>query len=131
MPEREANPSALGCYRCGNGLEELSLPFSRLDQCPACGVELHVCRMCTHYAPSAPDACDEDDAPEVRDKTAANFCDFFAPDPKARDGSGERMGEAARQKLEALFGDAPPPAGPEPAAATETALTEAEKLFRK
>lgn len=88
--------------------------------------------MCSRYAPSRPDACDEDDAPEVRDKTAANFCDFFEPSGLVFDGREKRAEEAARQKLDSLFGDAPPPADPEPVTeATDSALQEAERLFRK
>lgn len=136
MPEGDAKQSGLCCYRCGSGLESLSLPFSRLDLCPECGIELHVCRMCGHYAPSLPEACDEDDATEVRDKTAANFCDWFVPRPGAFDGRELRAEDAARQQLDALFGAAEnsgeatgkDPDSPE--AAGDSALAEAEKLFR-
>src|SRR5690606_39282520 len=39
------------CWRCGESLAELTLPLSRRDECPKCRAELHVCRMCVHYAP--------------------------------------------------------------------------------
>jgi hypothetical protein len=83
----------------------LSLPLARLDLCPACNVELHVCRMCKQYAPTAPDACEEEDAPEVHNKTTANFCDYFDPDPAVFDGSERQAEAAARAELNALFGD--------------------------
>jgi hypothetical protein len=79
MPDRDATRNSLACYRCGASLESLTLPLSRRDLCPHCSVELHVCRMCRHYAPSLPDACNEEDAEEVRNKTSANFCDYFSP----------------------------------------------------
>lgn len=137
MPDRKATEGTLRCYRCGISLEALSLPLARLDVCPDCGVELHVCRMCRHYAPSEPDACDEEDAIEVRDKTTANFCDYFVPDPGAYAGVQQQTEDAARRQLAALFGeeqaaDAPPDVGADSdGSATQDALEQAEKLFRK
>jgi hypothetical protein len=128
---------ALRCYRCGDSLEALSLPLARLDLCPGCGVELHVCRMCGHYAPSKPDQCTEEDALKVRDKTAANFCDYFRPNPDAFDGTELAADRLARDKLADLFGD---DAGAAPAddttqeAATEpdqAAIDQANALFKR
>ena len=130
MPQRDAKSPALCCYRCGETLEGLSLPFGRRDLCPACGVELHVCRMCAHYAPSLPDACDEDDAVEVRDKTAANFCDYFLPTATSFDGRAKQAEDEARLKLEALFGEAKTKAA-DAGAPADPNLEAAEKLFRK
>jgi hypothetical protein len=131
MSDREATGKVLRCYRCGESLEALSLPLSRLDLCPGCGVELHVCRMCVNYAPSAPDACLEEDAPEFRTKTAANFCDYFRPSPEAFDGSEKRAEDQARTQLDALFGsdasDAPETSGKSGA---DVALQQAEDLFK-
>jgi hypothetical protein len=98
-------PDALLCYRCGSSLERLTLPLSRLDECPGCGVQLHVCRMCVHYAPSKPKQCDEDDALEVRDKRSANFCDYFRPSPHAFEGGEMAAEKDARERLAALFGE--------------------------
>ncbi|TLZ22410.1 MAG: hypothetical protein E6K29_19320 [Gammaproteobacteria bacterium] len=39
----------LVCWKCGAALAELSLPLRRLDECPRCHAELHVCRMCVDY----------------------------------------------------------------------------------
>jgi hypothetical protein len=89
--------------------------------------------MCRHYAPSEPDACDEEDAIEVRDKTSANFCDYFAPDPGAYDGGQQRTEDAARRQLAALFGEEETAGvGPETeSSVTQDALEQAEKLFKK
>ena len=57
----------------------LSLPLRRLDECPQCHAELHVCRMCVEYDTSKAKHCREPTADEVRDKAHANFCDFFKP----------------------------------------------------
>lgn len=124
----------LRCYRCGHSLESLSPPLSRLDLCPGCGVELHVCRMCTSYAPNAPDACTEEDAIEVRDKTTANFCDYFEPSPNAFDRAGHAADQRAREALASLFdresGSESDPAGGAESAG-DPALDAANALFKK
>lgn len=97
------------CYRCGDSLQRLTLPLARLDVCPACGVELHVCRMCRHYAPAAPTGCDEDDALEVHEKARANFCDYFTPSADAFDGREKAADAKARDALAALFDSEQPP----------------------
>jgi hypothetical protein len=110
----------------------LSLPLARLDLCPACNVELHVCRMCKQFAPTAPDACIEEDAPEVHNKTTANFCDYFDPDPEAFDGSERQAEAAARAQLNALFGAGPNGESVEhqEKSSTEKLLDRAEDLFK-
>ena len=146
MSERLPDKPELRCYRCGGSLAALSLPLARLDQCPACSVDLHVCRMCRHYAPAKPDACDEDDAIAVGNKTAANFCEWFVPDPGAFDGREQHADDAARRQLASLFGGGAPAAGGLPtnsaprtdggpptsgAPPSDAELEAAEKLFRK
>lgn len=118
---------SLVCYRCGAQLSKLTLPLSRRDECPACHVELHVCRMCVYYAAEVPKACMEDDALEVNEKTRANFCDWFKPKPDAFVPDEIEAERAARGELAALFGDA----GSDEAAATadSAALEHAKALF--
>jgi len=131
---------SLLCYRCGESLEALSLPLSRLDLCPVCEVSLHCCRMCAHYAPRRPTACDEEDAIEVRDKTGANFCDYFAPTANAFSGTELAAEQAAKAKLDALFGGGTAAAAQSKTDAgngataedpTAAALREADALFKK
>jgi hypothetical protein len=93
----------LRCYRCGASLAALTLPLARLDECPQCRVHLHVCRMCERYAPHKPKGCSEDDAPDVRDKKGANFCDYFKPSPRAYDSAEQSAEQAARSQLDSLF----------------------------
>ncbi len=125
----------LHCYRCGTSLESLSLPLGRLDECPECHAELHVCRMCRHYNPAVPRACTEDDALDVRDKDRANFCDYFKPSPDAGDSAEWRAEQKAREQLKALFGEdsggTEPAAGDATSTADAEALRRAEALFRK
>lgn len=118
---------SLVCYRCGADLHELSLPLSRRDECPACTVELHVCRMCACYDAAVPKACTEDDALEVHNKTGANFCDWFKPKPNAFTPDEIEAEQTARGELAALFGDAE--AGDAASKADSAALKQAKALF--
>jgi len=93
----------LVCWKCGESLAALSLPLRRQDACKACGAELHACRLCEFYDTSVAKSCREPVAEEVRDKTRANFCDYFKPRPHAfRAASAEA--EGAKSELESLFG---------------------------
>ena len=93
------------CYRCGESLAALSLPFSRQDECPSCENYLHVCRMCVYFDPGVPKQCREDDAEDVTEKERLNFCDYFKPSDNAFDSSKKRESDAAHAQLDALFGD--------------------------
>ena len=93
----------LSCWRCGATLAALSLPLSRLDQCPDCGIDLHVCRMCNHYDRHVAEQCRHDDAEFVKEKERPNFCDYFAPSEAAFTPDGGEA-DAARRQLDALFG---------------------------
>jgi len=91
--------------------------------------------MCKHYDPAETSKqCTEDDAEQVHDKQAANFCDYFALSERAFDAADISAATSAQAELSALFGD------------TETGQTEssahkpdqptrllsdAEALFRK
>jgi hypothetical protein len=98
--------SELRCYRCGTSLKALSLPLSRLDECPECSVALHVCRQCEYYDPRVPRQCREDGAEDVTEKSRVNFCDWFRPGLDVFDGREKAAEDRAKEALEALFGDA-------------------------
>jgi hypothetical protein len=95
---------ALKCWKCGASLAELSLPLRRIDECRACGAELHVCRMCEFYDTTVAKSCRETIAEEVKDKQRANFCDYFRPTEKAWQPDDRSAADKARAQLEALFG---------------------------
>jgi hypothetical protein len=94
----------LVCWKCGTSLSELSLPLRRLDECPKCRAELHVCRMCVDYDTSVAKHCREPTADEVSDKTRANFCDHFKPRAAAYTPPNTAAVDRARTELERLFG---------------------------
>jgi hypothetical protein len=115
------------CWRCGKDIAELSLPLSRLDECPACHVHLHVCRMCEFYAPAVTKACREDGADEVREKQRANFCDWFRPSESAFDADLAAESRRAAAKLTALFGEPKD----DPSSDPGDPFASAAKLFKK
>jgi hypothetical protein len=95
----------LACYRCGVSLAELTLPIARADECPACSVSLHVCRMCEYFAPEVPKQCTEDDAEEVFEKQRANFCEWYKPSASAFDPAEAAAETRAHGELASLFGE--------------------------
>lgn len=62
--------------------------------------------MCRFYDPRLTGQCQEERAEEVRDKEHANFCDWFKPRPNAHRPPNEGKTQAAKAKLDNLFGDA-------------------------
>ena len=60
--------------------------------------------MCVDYDTSVAKHCREPTAEEVRDKTRANFCDFFKPRPDAYVASNTAAADRARTELDKLFG---------------------------
>jgi len=59
--------------------------------------------MCERFAPRLPKGCIEEDSPEVRDKQAANFCDYFRPSQRAYDPATQQAEQAAKAALDSLF----------------------------
>jgi len=94
----------LQCWKCGASLAALSLPLRRLDECPKCRAEQHVCRMCVKFDPQAYQQCREPTVEEVRDKTRANFCDHFKPKSGAWSGGDTAASDKAKSELDKLFG---------------------------
>jgi hypothetical protein len=94
----------LVCWKCGLALAVLSLPLRRLDECPKCRAELHVCRMCVDYTTTVAKHCREPTAEEVRDKTSANFCDHFKPRANAYTPPNTAAVSEAQAALAKLFG---------------------------
>lgn len=113
----------LVCWKCGANLEDLPQPLGRRAECPACGVELHVCKLCRHFDTAKAKQCRELAADEVKNKTRANFCEWFQARPGAYSGSAGAPG-GNRAALDSLFGDTPTASG-------SGARDELDKLFGK
>ena len=87
--------------------------------------------MCVNYAPARPSACHEEDAIEVSDKTSANFCDYFKPNPNAFDGGALVAEREARTQLDSLFGADVDSAADKAADANASSnLQDADSLFK-
>jgi hypothetical protein len=93
---------ALVCWKCGNSLADLSLPFLRTEECHACRTELHVCRMCRFYDTTKARQCAEPVAEPVQIKERANFCGYFEP-AAGRFRPGNSPADDSRAALEGLF----------------------------
>jgi len=122
----------LVCWRCGSELrDDLPRIFPRLEQCTACGSDLHVCVMCHHYAPQYVGCCSHDQAEPVRDTQLANFCAHFRPRPNAqRNLSDPAAGGLGA--LDALFAGAVEVPAPSVAADPDAAPVDPlDDLFRK
>jgi hypothetical protein len=120
----------LVCWKCGASLAALPQPLGRVEVCPACGADLHACRLCRFYAPGVARDCREPVAEPVKDKERANFCDWFQPRPGAWAAADPRAAEGSRAELDALFG-LPAQAGPQPGRSEADAAREAlERLFK-
>lgn len=93
------------CWKCGETLE--ANPACRIgsrDECSRCGGGLHSCRNCQFYDPSKNNQCAETQAEWVRDKEAANYCDYFRP--RAEKAAGARpslVRDDVKKRFDALF----------------------------
>lgn len=95
--------SGLHCWKCAAPIGAEPLPLSRTAECKACRSSLHVCMMCLFYDTRVSKACREPIADPVRDKTRANFCGYFQPNPKLSTQPAAPTTDA-RTAAEALFG---------------------------
>ena len=68
------------CWQCQQPLE--AADFGREGECPQCRRQTHACRNCRFHRPGIHNDCQEPIAEAVVDKTRANFCDYFTPNPK-------------------------------------------------
>lgn len=68
------------CWKCGKRIEYPSgSRVGNRDTCPKCDADLHSCHNCQYYDPGKHNQCSETQAEWVRDKEAANYCDYFHP----------------------------------------------------
>jgi hypothetical protein len=97
--------SELSCWNCGETLDDLPRPISRHANCPKCFTEVHCCRMCRHFDVTIrPGQCAEERAEPPLNKEVANFCEWFEPRSGAFSAQRPAREDAARAKLDALFG---------------------------
>ena len=91
----------LHCFSCQKELSFSEAKISFREECPHCRADVHVCKNCTHYDSKVYNECKEVSADVVREKSRANYCDYFV----LADGRGAQVDKAAalRAAAEALF----------------------------
>jgi hypothetical protein len=108
--------ATLQCQACGKPVP-YDEPIPRHSECEGCRRDLRCCLNCRHLDVSRNNSCRETEAELVEDKARRNFCEFFSFNRRSFvAGTGERAREdAARARLESLFGGAKPSPGASPA----------------
>ncbi|MBO67931.1 MAG: hypothetical protein CL398_06425 [Acidiferrobacteraceae bacterium] len=92
------------CWKCGQDASEHPQPLSTYAECSTCGTYLHCCRTCSHWNPKLRITCEETRAEEVKDREAANFCQWFTPTPKVqKPQTVDSETQSARDQLNKLF----------------------------
>ena len=114
----------LVCWKCGASLKAQPLPLGRRAECLTCGAELHVCRLCRHYDVKKAKQCRELAADEVKNKTRANFCDWFQPRTAAFTANAAKE-TSSLNPLDSLFG------GPPAASPPTDSRSELDQLFSR
>ncbi len=94
------------CWKCDTSIElAAGSKVLKRETCPKCDADLHVCKNCRFYDPGKHNQCAEVQAEWVRDKEAANYCDYFVPNPILY-AQGERPAspaDEAKKKFGSLF----------------------------
>ena len=96
---------AFSCWKCGETVQlAAGSRVGSRDTCSRCNADLHSCLNCSFYDPSKNNQCSEPQAEWVRDKEAANYCDYYRPNPGVRAGSrGPSKADDAKKKFDSLF----------------------------
>lgn len=98
------------CWNCGVALTALPQPLGRRTYCPRCEAPLRCCRMCASWDAAAGGWCREPMAETQKDRSAANFCDFFRLAIRTTEKEApQEEAEQARKRLRAVFGEIPAP----------------------
>lgn len=76
LPRLVESVAASRCFSCSATLTETT-DFSGL--CPKCGAELHCCKQCAYFEPSARMQCRKSIPERIPVKDKANECELFSP----------------------------------------------------
>ena len=94
--------------RCNNCAAEIQV-MERIqvtDKCRNCGTDLHTCRNCRYFDPSARNECTQPVEMRVVNKGASNFCTYFEPKlliEKQGSGAATTKLDSQRQAFYDLF----------------------------
>lgn len=90
------------CSRCKKKLV-IEARVGKMETCPFCGSDLHICLNCLFYSPSAYNSCHESQAERVVEKDRRNFCEYFTFSNTAPLEQRREKETGIRDKLESLF----------------------------
>ena len=95
------------CWKCGTEIADISgvRKVLRIDACPKCDSDLHVCKNCQFYDRQYHNECRETQAEWVSDKERANHCDYFAPSSRAGGTTPKSSADQVKSALDKLFKD--------------------------
>jgi len=99
-PKMMAFGETIKCSSCG----AKAPPQIKADStCPNCRADLHTCRQCTYFDPSARFECSKTITARIVNKNANNLCDLFAPRAVVERQTGSGAPTDARQAFANLF----------------------------
>ena len=99
-PKMMAFGETVKCSSCG----AKAPPQIKADStCPNCRADLHTCRQCAYFDPSARFECSKTITARIVNKNANNLCDLFAPRTVVERQTGSGAPTDARQAFANLF----------------------------
>jgi hypothetical protein len=75
-PKMMAYGETVKCSSCGG---KITATIGAESSCPNCRAELHTCRQCNYFDPSARFECSKPVTARIVNKNARNVCELFAP----------------------------------------------------
>lgn len=94
--------------RCNNCAAEIQVmeQIQVTDKCKYCGTDLHTCRNCLHFDPSARNECVKPVLVRIPKKSENNMCTYFEPKvlvEKQGSGAAPKAEDSHRQAFLDLF----------------------------
>ncbi|HLI31071.1 MAG TPA: hypothetical protein VKV79_08240 [Terriglobia bacterium] len=104
-PKTPQMPGKYLVFRCSSCGTVLSPGFDPKGKCPQCGFELHSCKQCTHFDPSARFECTQPITARIPKKDGPNECNYFSPRMtlERQTSTGAPTPDDPRKAFEALF----------------------------
>ncbi|MGH9377151.1 MAG: hypothetical protein ACRD1J_13445 [Terriglobia bacterium] len=101
-PQLPGKQLVFRCSSCGTVLPADSDPKGK---CFRCGFELHSCKQCTHFDPSARFECTQPITARIPKKDGPNECNYFSPRMtlERQTSVGPSAVDDPRKAFEALF----------------------------
>lgn len=102
-PKTPNMPGARQVSRCAGCGKILPAGTDFTGRCPYCGFELHSCKQCAHFDPSARFECNQTITARIPRKDARNECNFYAPRVTLERQTESARSDDPRAAFEALF----------------------------